>query len=503
MKKIYSLLFALALCTSVFAQTEWDALRYSQNQYFGSARFTAMGGAFGALGGDLSSISINPAGAGIYRRGEFSFTNAWHSSFTTSTYLNKATDDGTIGHAFQQIGILGSYKVSSNNAGILNINLGVTYNKNNDFTYRSLIRGLNTTSSMMDYFGARANAYGITNFESNMAHTASLIYYDTNDSVYYPNLNEGDRVNQKRSVDHSGYMGTYDFSLSGNISNMVYFGVSLGSVSLDYNENQKHSENTDGISGNGSGFTNFVYQYRYFAHGSGLNGKFGVIVRPFAETDLPFIQNLRVAAALHTPTYLTIEDRVSGKITSRFSDLGNFDTDTRNSDWYRYKVKTPMKYNFGAAINFGNQLSFVRGALSVDYEIIDYTSIKMEAEDYYFDDENDNIKTYFTKTHNLRVGGEYQVGPWSFRGGYAFYGSPLKTESTAVTTSEAPFLSAWSWSAGFGYRSKSAFFTDFAYSHSYSEKEAYLYLWNENIISPKLKNKDSLGSFVWTIGWKF
>lgn len=509
MKKILTLLAGIVAFFSTYAQTEWDALRYSQNQYFGTARFTAMGGAFGALGGDLSSISINPAGAGVYKSGEFSFTNAWHNSSTTSRYLSREGEDGTIGYAFQQIGMVGCYKVNSNNTGLLNLNIGITYNKNNDFTFKSLVRGLNSTSSMMDYFSARANANSqgtsrtLTDFESSLAYNGGAVYYHAEDSTYYPSLDQGDLVNQKRSIDRSGYIGTYDFSISGNISNIVYFGASLGSVSLDYTETQLHSEDVVGISTNTSNFVRFDYRNSYYAHGNGLNGKFGLIIRPLTESGIPIFENLRLSAAIHTPTYFTIEDRVSGKITSRFANEGDYNSGTLNTDWYRYKVQTPMKVNLGAALNFGNQLSFQRGIISVDYEFVDYSSIKMESSDYYFDEENDNIRTYFNETHNIRVGGEYQVGPWSFRAGYSYYGTPLKNNVPSYTTSEAPFLSAWSWSTGIGYRSKNAFFTDFAYSRSYSETNSRLYIWDENLISEIVNSKNTLGSFVWTVGWKF
>lgn len=509
MKKLLALFCGMAMFGGAYSQTEWDALRYSQNQYFGTARFTAMGGAFGALGGDLSSIAINPAGAGVYKNGEFSFTNAWHTSSTSSEYLSRHGDDGLTRYAFQQIGMVGCFKASSNNIGLLNINFGITYNKNNDFTFKSLIRGLNSSSSMMDYFSMRANnnsggtSRALTDFESQLAYSGGAVYYHQGDSTYYPSLNSGDLVNQKRSIQRTGYMGTWDFSLSGNISNMIYFGASIGSVNLDYTESMLHSEYAAGITGNTSNFERFDYRTTYSAKGSGVNGKFGVIIRPLTESGIPVIENLRISAAIHTPTYLTIEDRVSGTLSSTFTNEGSYNSGNLSTDWYRYKVKTPMKVNLGAAINFGNQLSFQRGILSVDYEFVDYSSIEMDAPDYFFDQENDNIKNYFQETHNLRIGGEYQVGPWSFRAGYSYYGAPLNSEAPAYTTSEAPFLSAWSWSTGLGYRSKNAFYTDFAYSRSYSETNSRLYIWNENVVSDIVNSKNTLGSFVWTVGWKF
>lgn len=67
MKALYYTI-VLLLCTSgLRAQTEADALRYSRIFPFGSARVTAMGGAFGALGGDLSVATMNPGGIGVFR----------------------------------------------------------------------------------------------------------------------------------------------------------------------------------------------------------------------------------------------------------------------------------------------------------------------------------------------------------------------------------------------------------------------------------------------------
>lgn len=62
------------LATGAFAQSAIDAYRFSQPDLRGTARFMGMGGAFGALGGDLSTLSQNPAGIGVYRSNELGFT---------------------------------------------------------------------------------------------------------------------------------------------------------------------------------------------------------------------------------------------------------------------------------------------------------------------------------------------------------------------------------------------------------------------------------------------
>ena len=74
--KRYIIFMLVLISFNTYAQKAEDGLRYSQSNYFSSARSASMAGAFGALGGDFSSIRINPAGLGIYRHNEISFTQA-------------------------------------------------------------------------------------------------------------------------------------------------------------------------------------------------------------------------------------------------------------------------------------------------------------------------------------------------------------------------------------------------------------------------------------------
>ena len=60
-KKFICLYFFISITYTSHSQTFEDVLRYSSFYNEGTARFNSMGGAFGALGGDLSAISINPA----------------------------------------------------------------------------------------------------------------------------------------------------------------------------------------------------------------------------------------------------------------------------------------------------------------------------------------------------------------------------------------------------------------------------------------------------------
>src|SRR5665647_3550178 len=88
MKKLYFTIITLVgLISTLSAQYVDNALLFSEQNYGSTARSKAMGNAFGALGGDFGSLSINPAGIGIYQRGEVSVTLSNINNNTESTYL--------------------------------------------------------------------------------------------------------------------------------------------------------------------------------------------------------------------------------------------------------------------------------------------------------------------------------------------------------------------------------------------------------------------------------
>ena len=67
MKKTVTTLIALMILVPLFGQGSDDACQFSQTYYQGTAKAMGMGNALGAVGGDMTSVSINPAGMGIYR----------------------------------------------------------------------------------------------------------------------------------------------------------------------------------------------------------------------------------------------------------------------------------------------------------------------------------------------------------------------------------------------------------------------------------------------------
>ncbi|MDI1305550.1 MAG: UPF0164 family protein, partial [bacterium] len=93
MKKILFLLLTGFTFSAVQSQEIKDAMRYAQDNLNGTARFRAMGGAFGALGGDLSSLNINPAGSAVFANNQVGVTLSSYNTKNNSNYFGTTTEE--------------------------------------------------------------------------------------------------------------------------------------------------------------------------------------------------------------------------------------------------------------------------------------------------------------------------------------------------------------------------------------------------------------------------
>jgi len=177
MKK-YILTYSLIIASlGAFAQNYTDALRFSRMQNLGTARFNAMGGSFGALGGDLSAISVNPAATGVYRNSEFTFTTALSIRDNESLYNNSFSQDSRANFNIENIGYVGSYKGNQN--GWKNYSFAIGHNRINNFHNNQRIKGnfLNQSSIIDDY---------VNYLNSNQVEVGVVEEYGNNQTVFGP-----------------------------------------------------------------------------------------------------------------------------------------------------------------------------------------------------------------------------------------------------------------------------------------------------------------------------
>ena len=489
MKRYITLLFLTFFTGIVYAQTADDALRYAQEHYTGTARSMAMGGAFGALGGDFSSIGINPAGLGVYQSSEFTFTPTMEMRKSTSGNLND--DKFTFG--ISNIGYVATIRPRmKSNGGWQNFNFGIGYNRTNNFRKSSMSQILNSESSMLDIFKANADGYApsqLNDINEGLAFDTHLIYQNENDPTNYE-LASYDRMNQRKTIDEKGSMGEFNIAFGANYAHKLYIGASLGIQNISYKSTARFTESS--ISNDNSDLTNYYLEEYVKTSGIGANFKIGVIYKPN--------QTIRLGAALHTPTFYSMQDEFQNRMVSNFitiDDKGysNYDFSTHLST-YEYNYRTPMKFTLSGAVILAKKM-----ILSIDYEFIDYSNTKFKDNDYpdEFTETNDNIKYAYQNVGNLRAGMEYRVSSaLSLRAGFANFGDPY--QSNVIDRSYNIY------STGFGIR-QGNFFFDAAYSYT-DRDESYLYydadLGNENTITSDLvKLEDKNHQMRLTLGFKF
>ena len=456
MKSISLIIVFLFTSMVLFAQNEVDALRYSEDFYGGTARYTSMGGAFGALGGDLSVLSTNPAGIAVFRSSKFSFTPGMYYNEVNSNYGNNLVDNG-YNLNINNIGYVNTIHTEENQTGWMNVNYAVGYNRINNFNKNIMIQGTNSKSSLIDYYVDAANSTNSDiQSQADLFINTDIIYYDSTQNKYmsdYIGSNYGEL--QNKSIRTKGGMGEYYFSFGANYTNKFYFGATLGYQHVLYEENSDYTESDpNNIIPN---LASFTYHNHLLTKGDGFNLKLGVIYKP--------IYWMRIGAAVHTPTFFDLTDEYSSTVEATIdyvegTDINKSEDPIQN---YNYQLTTPTK-----AIG---SLAFIikkTAILSVDYEYINYSSARLRADDYAFSQENEDISSRYASTGNLRLGAEYKYGTFSFRGGYALYGSPY-------VSSEPNHNATYSlYSGGFGINQGNYSF-DLAFVHSTQSQKYYIY----------------------------
>ena len=479
MKKVlFSLIAVLLISIPAISQNENDAFRYSFMKPGGTARFTSMGGAFGALGGDFSSLSINPAGLGVFRSTEITFTPSLDYSLVESSYYGTTREDMKYSFNFNNLGVVFAIPLTSpiDQPGWKAINFGFGINRHNNYNQRWLAEGFNNESSLMTDFLNQAIREGsvsnLDDFSTGLAWDTWLLYQtDGQFDVDMPN----GRVLQRQEMNTSGSIREFVFSMGANYDNRLYLGATLGLPSVKYEEASIFHE-TDRDNEN-SVFNSLTYTNNFRTSGTGINFKFGVI---FRATDM-----IRLGGAIHTPTFYKLEDDYSASMRSslNLADYTNYSSSPNG--WFKYEVNTPLKAIGSLGLVFGSA-----GLISVDYEYVDFSKMRLRSKEYSFSAENNIISQNYVAQHNIRIGGELKIEPLSLRGGYAFYSSPYRS---GVNDGKQSVVSA-----GIGIRERH-YFVDFGYAYSFFNEDYYLY--DAQYVKP-VNNSFSNSRFLVTIGFR-
>lgn len=483
--RITTLILMVGLFSNtIFAQNSTDAYRFSSYDILGSARFVAMGGAFSSVGGDLSTLNYNPAGLGIYQSGEINFSPSIYYTSTDAVYNERNGYDAKANINHGLLGMVSTFKSregsKAKKSGWKAFNYGVSLNRTKNFHNTFFISGESYSSSLADVWRDFANGTypeDLHPFYEGLAWETYLL--DTipgSPNQYYSNA-PLDGVMQTYWEESKGYVNELSFAMSANYNNKLILGLSLGIPNLYFSRLIEYTEyaiKTPEL----YEFDEFVYTERLITEGAGINAKIGFlyIVSPA----------FRISGAYHTPTYYgELVDEYSSSIESVMGDNNSYSKDSPIGNMV-YNLSTPSRAMAGISFFMGK-----KGFISLDYEYMDYGKSRLSSSSYSFTNENQDIRSDYQVTHNIRLGGEWKLDNLSLRGGYNIIESPMLADVNNIVSS------AYSW--GFGYRVGNSYF-DFAYYKRTTENLFYMY--NPDYVNPaSLTN--TTGNYIFSVGFKF
>jgi len=495
MKKHFFAVTTLALTLLMpivsFGQYADHALKLSNLSYNGTARFTGMGGAFGAIGGDFTSLSVNPGGIGVYKNSEVTFTPLIYNTRSFSQYFNDNQQEFSNRLNISNAGIIFALPIDNNDFKAIQFGLGCSRlaNFNNRFFFQgkndrnTFVRALSDIATV-----ANRNGQFFSNnpwYADELADAVNLLIYDQNTNEFFADMQKD--VYQSAYMQREGGIDELVFTLGGNYSDMLYFGATLGLPFLTYWHLYQYKEWTTGK----ENFKEMTYTEEYRSDGSGVNGKFGVIFRP--------IPSLRIGAAIHTPTYYwTIQESEWLSMSSTFRDSIQWNkTASTPERQFEYSQLTPMRVIGSLAYTAGKI-----AVISADYEWVDHSANRLQStpRDNAMNEANTQIRSNYTNQHIIRAGAELRWNDFYFRGGYGWYTSPFQNKNINN-------MSLNTWSLGIGFRAGS-FGLDFAYQNArmkskYYPYDADRYGWYNNDPSPYANLTDNANSYMLTFSFRY
>ncbi len=483
----------------------------SQRESVGTARSTAMGGAFTSLGGDMASFGYNPAGFGMYRSNEISITIGT-DVIQTKNYNAYASGDNTLWRlALNNVGA--TFKVYEGTGKLTAVNFALGYNKVADYNYNIAYEGATPQQSLAQSFADIANANALTiNADGKISDPRG--YYDYEMDPYFWStamaykgglINRGangwtpDEIGPNAQIasytdlQSRGSAGEFSFAFGFNFGNIVYLGASLDVMSISRKQTIYYDEYISYAEGATPDATAYPYQLRNFrfgqsmaVSGSGVGAKFGVVVRP--------VKALRIGVALHTPSYYSMSYRYVGALSSTAASVGSnpngwevvggnvyADESTpilNDGGEYRWAFTTPLRLLGGISYAFGPY-----AIISADYEysanrMLKWNSTPVDDPGY----ENADIHNSLKGTHTIRAGVEGKPTPWlSLRAGGG-YRTALLADGKALLYSEPTANKLWYVSAGVGFRVSKVTSIDLAYQYrntQYSDYYTYRTQWSD------------------------
>ncbi|MGB5459362.1 MAG: outer membrane protein transport protein [Eudoraea sp.] len=487
-----NIFFILVLiCGTASAQNIDDVLRYSIENTHGTTRFQGLSGAFGALGGDLSALNINPAGSAVFNNSQFTMTGTNYNRNNDATYFGRTNNTRLNSFKINQVGGVMVFKNYDKNSDWRKYSLAFNYDLVNNFSNQFFASG-NGNEGIDNYFLAYAqgqplgplfvqdgelieeayldigSSLGFGSQQAFLGFQAGVIdpvdFDDDNNTEYISNA-QYNTVNQEFLQSTRGYNSKFTMNFGTQYKDFLFMGASLNFHSIYY---EKYTQLSESGFDAASEIQSINFDNLLVSRGQAFSFNLGVIAK--------LNKYIRLGGSYQSATWYDLTDDFSQRINSdspvKNPDIRFIDFNIVNL-FPRYKVKTPGKFNGSMALVFGPN-----GLLSFDYSYQDMSNAELRpTSDASFSTVNSQIGRELTAVSTFRIGGEYRIKQLSLRGGYRYEQSPYANK---ITISDLN-----GFSAGLGYNFGGSRI-DFTYSRS--ERDANVQLADVGISTPASVN---------------
>lgn len=449
MRTLTTLLFSLLAAIS-FGQTLDDVELFNIRNIHGTPRFVGMGGAFTALGNDLSSLHLNPASAAVFRNDRFGLTAGYiHKSGEHKGFFGASDPSSWNTFSFENLGLIKRFDIGGYDSDNY-LTLGISYNKLADFDREYTVNGINKIDSngigtLADYWlweepygsdlpGALGRSINDLSMEALAAYQAKVLL-PSNDTIvdfafgYDPNNNSVSYFRSER-----GALEESAITLASQVDQQLYFGLSFAFPTFRYSSTERIREANLPVDNSPFNATSYSLLRYNTMQATGFNIKGGLIYRP--------VQWFRLGVSYQSPSWYGVDQIYEVEVTSSFADGKTSKSEIISTNDYSYRLSTPSIFRLGAAVVLNK-----KGLLSLDYTFSDATNNRVyrsgssyNISDNFLDQSNTDIGDYFSSRSTINLGGEYRITPtFSARAGYmfdqSFYSDPANTRSNTTAIS--------------------------------------------------------------------
>jgi len=484
MKKILLTFITFFSAVVVTAQNTTDGLRYSTEQNTGTARFTALSGAMGALGGDFSAMNVNPAGGAVFLNSNLLLSTSLFDVENKAKYFSSTEKAFSDNITLNQLGGIFVINNSNKESTFKKFTIGLNYNATKSFDNELYISGIGN-NSIGNFFLEQAQGIPLNLLQLQSGESISSLYQylgenegtiaqnaflgyqgflfdpvdpnNPSNTTYISNIANGSFSHEYAYLSQ-GYNSKFSINLATQITDKYFLGININTHTLNFDQSSFLLENN---SNPGSMVNRVGFENNLSVTGAGISAQIGAIAK--------IANNFRLGLSLDSPTWYQISEETTQYLESRRVFEGQTINEFVNPNiinvYEDYTLRTPAKITASAAYIFGQS-----GLISFDYSYKDYSSIEFsQINDSYndsFNDLNNTIDNTLKGTSIFKAGAEYRINQLSLRGGFHYEESPY--QNTKIVGD----LTGFSLGAGYNF---GRYTLDLAYSRSEQERNQQLY----------------------------